>query len=185
MFFLLSHNTIHFETLWFSSPSALGKANGRAWRIPHFFCILIHLVCFEDWGDIGRLWKSFVPLPTRICKYSFHSPPQCWAGVLSGVDRNLLQAASTPDDEYRWVNVKGSLGEKAWASLDHGGSLREFKSRNLTWSDYFNIPQHGTQRAIQDALGKLDPATYDSCLYNNTESDYTGAYQSMAIKKLA
>ena len=39
--------------------------------------------------------------------------------------------------------------------------------------------------AIQDALGKLDPATYDSCLYNNTESDYTGAYQSMAIKKLA
>ena len=39
--------------------------------------------------------------------------------------------------------------------------------------------------AIQDALAKLDPATYDSCLYNNTESDYTGAYQSMAIKKLA
>ena len=39
--------------------------------------------------------------------------------------------------------------------------------------------------AIQDALGKLDPATYDSCLYNNTESDYTGAYQSMAIKKLS
>ena len=39
--------------------------------------------------------------------------------------------------------------------------------------------------AILDALAKLDPATYDSCLYNNTESDYTGAYQSMAIKKLA
>ena len=39
--------------------------------------------------------------------------------------------------------------------------------------------------AILDALAKLDPATYDSCLYNNTESDYTGAYQSMAIKKLS
>ena len=39
--------------------------------------------------------------------------------------------------------------------------------------------------AILDALAKLDPANYDSCLYNNTESDYTGAYQSMAIKKLA
>ena len=39
--------------------------------------------------------------------------------------------------------------------------------------------------AIQDALAKLDPATYDSCLYNNTEADYTGAYQSIAIKKLS
>jgi hypothetical protein len=39
--------------------------------------------------------------------------------------------------------------------------------------------------ALQDALAKLDSATYDSCLYNNTEADYTGAYQSMAIKKLA
>ncbi len=39
--------------------------------------------------------------------------------------------------------------------------------------------------AINDALEKLDPTKYDSCMYNNTESDYTGAYQSMAIKKLA
>lgn len=49
--------------------------------------------------------------------------------------------------------------------------------------DKINYPR--VNAAILDGQAHLDPAKYDSVLYNNTEADYTGAYQSFAIKKLS
>ena len=40
-------------------------------------------------------------------------------------------------------------------------------------------------KSVADALSKIDSSKWDSVIYNNTESDNTGSYQSMAIKKLA
>ena len=50
---------------------------------------------------------------------------------------------------------------------------------------YDKINYQNVNEAIADALSKIDSSKWDSVIYNNTESDNTGAYQSMAIKKLA
>tara|TARA_B100000579_G_scaffold117546_1_gene94344 strand:+ start:15179 stop:16072 length:894 start_codon:yes stop_codon:yes gene_type:complete len=50
---------------------------------------------------------------------------------------------------------------------------------------YDKIHLNAVNLAVSDALSKIDTSKWDSVIYNNTESDNTGAYQSMAIKKLA
>ena len=74
-----------------------------------------------------------------------------------------------------WIKRDFTIGFlKVWNKLPVGG---------VAIYDKIHLPV--INQAILDGQAHLDVATYDSCLYNNTESDYTGAYQSFAIKKLS
>tara|TARA_B100001287_G_scaffold174124_1_gene146741 strand:- start:879 stop:1811 length:933 start_codon:yes stop_codon:yes gene_type:complete len=99
----------------------------------------------------------------------------CPAPFMQG---SYLKPGGTADEQANldaWLQRDFTLGFlRVWNKVPVGG---------VAIYDKVHLPKINS--AILDAVAHLDAATYDSCLYNNTEADYTGAYQSFAIKKLA
>jgi hypothetical protein len=99
----------------------------------------------------------------------------CPAPYMQGA---FLKPDADADEKARldaWLQRDFTLGFlRVWNKVPVGG---------VAIYDKVHIPRINS--AILDAVAHLDAATYDSCLYNNTEADYTGAYQSFAIKKVA
>jgi len=102
---------------------------------------------------------------------------------------DLVMYCPAPQFTTTYLGLEGDAATRAeaWMKRELSTTLHRLFSQLPVGGVllYDKIHFERVNGALQDALAKLDPATYDSCLYNNTEADYTGAYQSMAIKKLS
>ncbi len=112
---------------------------------------------------------------TTINDIDFDCVLVCPAPQMSAL---YLDSSADTDEQARieaWLQRDLTLGFiKVYSKLKVGAVA--------IW-DKIHIPR--VNAAILDGQAHLDPAKYDSVLYNNTEEDYTGAYQSFAIKKLS
>ena len=138
-------------------------------------------------------------IATEVAKnlYDFHTKND----VLNKDDAKLEDGSSDsiPADVIVFCPSPAYSGSYTGASGDEETRIDAVLKKDMSMQlhRFFNkIPVGGVliydkvnfqkvNEAVADALSKIDSSKWDSVIYNNTESDNTGSYQSMAIKKLA